>query len=52
MQEASLVAQNNYFALYYIAQEAIIMAQRSIHVFLLYAFVSASITFYLLAKIV
>ena len=32
-REATIVAQNNYSALYHIAQEAIIMAQRSIHVF-------------------
>ena len=31
--EATIVAQNNYSALYHVAQEAIIMAQRSIHVF-------------------
>ena len=33
MWEATIVAQNNYSALYHIAREAIIMAQRSIHVF-------------------
>ena len=52
MQEATIVAQNNYSTPYHLAREANIMAQRPINVFLLYVCVFASTAFYLLAKIV